>query len=222
MGIDPVSDVALVTVPDDLPVAPFADDTALTGGAPDMTLTLAGSSGGEPTLHCMTGSVSGVGASLLDGPASGMPGIVSSTSSALVQPGDALLNSAGAVLGLLYESHPAASGPTTITYLPSQLVLGVTDDLRSMGKVAPGWLGVVGANSNSPAGATVMAFRPGSPAAGALQTGEVIVGVNSVPVRSMAELRAQVYVLGPDTRVNLSVLDGSVPKVVDLTLGTSP
>jgi S1-C subfamily serine protease len=222
MGIDPVSDVALVTVPVDLPVAPFADDTALGGGSPDMTLTLAGSNGGDPTLRCMPGSVSNVGDSVADGPASGMPGIVSSMSTALVQPGDALLNSAGAVIGLLYESHSSPSGPTTITYLPSQLVLGVADDLRSVGKVAPGWLGVVGANSSSPAGATVMAMKPGSPAAGSLQAGDVIVGVNSVPVRSMAELRARVYVLGPNTEVDLSVLNGTVSRIVDLTLGTSP
>ncbi len=187
-----------------------------------MALTLAGSNGGAPTLRCVPGSVSGVGSRVSDGPASGMPAIVSSTQDAVSEAGDPLLNRAGDVVGLLYESHSAASGPTTVTYLPSQLVLGVADDLRSTGKVAPGWLGVVGTDSSSPAGAMVMALKPGSPAAGTLLPGEVIVGVDASPVRTMAELRARVYVLGPDTPVDLSVLDGSVPEVVDITLGTSP
>ena len=43
VGIDRASDLALITVPDDVPVAPFADDTTLAGGAPDYLLTLAGS-----------------------------------------------------------------------------------------------------------------------------------------------------------------------------------
>jgi S1-C subfamily serine protease len=222
VGMDNQSDVALVTVPDDVPVAPFADDAGLVGGSPDMTLTLAGSPGSVPTLRCMVGSVSVVGSSVSDGPASGMPAIVSSTPTAYVESGDPLLNGAGSVIGLLYESRPASSGPATVTYLPSQLVLGVADDLRSTGKVAPGWLGVIGATSNSPAGATVMALKTGSPAAGHLQAGDVIVGVNSVPVRTMAELRARVYVLAPYSSVYLSVLNGSGPKVVDVTLGTAP
>jgi S1-C subfamily serine protease len=50
----------------------------------------------------------------------------------------------------------------------------------------------------------------------------VIVGINSVPVRSMAELKARIYVMGPHAPVALSVLDGRSIQVVDVTLGTSP
>jgi hypothetical protein len=38
----------------------------------------------------------------------------------------------------------------------------------------------------------------------------------------MAELRARLYVLAPDDAVTLSVLDGTVRQVVDVTLGTRP
>jgi serine protease Do len=224
MGRDDDSDVALVTVPDDLPVAPFADDLALSGGSPDWILTLVGSDTGVPTLHCETGLVSAVGSPLSDGPADGMPAIVSATPGAVTESGDPLLNSAGSVVGLLYENQPAASGPASVTFLPSQLILGVADDLRSTGKVVGGWLGVTGVTGVTPssaAGAVVTGFSPGSPAADALHTGEVIVGVNSIPVRTMAELRSLVYVLAPNSPVELSVLDGSVQKLVDVTVGTS-
>ena len=39
VATDTPSDVALVNVPEDLPVAPFADDTAVESGAPDLALT---------------------------------------------------------------------------------------------------------------------------------------------------------------------------------------
>jgi S1-C subfamily serine protease len=151
-----------------------------------------------------------------------MPAIVSTTSSALAESGDPLLGSNGAVIGLLYNDIHDGNAPSTMTFLPSQLVLGVADDLRSAGKVAPGWLGVIGTNASAAPGATVMAVKPGSPAAGQLVPGEVIVGVNSAPVRSMAELVARLYVLAPNTPVVLSVVEGSVQRVVDVTLGTSP
>ena len=41
VAVDPKSDVALVDVPDDLPVAPFTDDVSLADGNPDLTLTVA-------------------------------------------------------------------------------------------------------------------------------------------------------------------------------------
>ena len=40
VGVDNASDVALVSVPDDVPVAPFADDAALSEGSADMTLSV--------------------------------------------------------------------------------------------------------------------------------------------------------------------------------------
>jgi len=218
MGVDRDSDVALVTVPDDVPVAPFADDTGLAAGAPDMTLTLAGSNDGTPVLHCDPGSVSDVGGPVSQGPADGMPAIFSTAPGVLEEAGDPLLNASGAVIGLLYDDDSAA-GADTITFLPSQLVLGVADDLRSTDRVAPGWLGVGGTTAANSTGAAVMTVIADSPAAGVLTPGEVIVGVNSVPVRTMAELRARLYVLTPHSPVALSVIDGTATKVVDVTLG---
>ena len=55
VAIDHASDIALVSVPDDVPVAPFADDAALDNGSADMTLSMAAPTDGTVALHCEAG-----------------------------------------------------------------------------------------------------------------------------------------------------------------------
>jgi S1-C subfamily serine protease len=223
VGIDNASDIALVSVPDDVPVAPFADDAALAEGSVDMTLSVAprAHATADPattavTLHCEDGTVTGIDTEIASGWAKGMPVITSTATAVNQQPGDPLLNQEGSVIGLLYTSGSSS------TYLPAQLVLGVTDDLRSAGRVVHGWLGVQGDTAAGASGALVASLMPGSPARGLLQSGDVVVAMGSVPIRSMADLRARLYVMAPETRVGLSVADGSSTHVVDVTLSTSP
>ena len=53
VATDKTSDIALVNVPEDLPVAPFADDTSLSGGhaRPDPQLRAGGRHVGRAALH---------------------------------------------------------------------------------------------------------------------------------------------------------------------------
>jgi S1-C subfamily serine protease len=225
VGVDRASDIALVSVPDDVPVAPFADDAALSEGSADMTLSVAppaANAAADPaataavTLHCQYGTVTGIDTEVVGGSAKGMPVITSAATAVNQQAGDPLLNQEGSVIGILYTAGPSS------TYLPTQLVLGVADDLRSTGRVVHGWLGVQGDTATGSRGARVAALMPGSPAAGLLQGGDVVVAMGSVPIRSMADLRARLYVMAPETTVGLSVADGSSTHVVDVTLGASP
>ena len=221
---DKASDVALVTVPEDLPVAPFADDTDLDSGAPDFALTFVSAGGHAVALHCTPGAVSDVGTAIASGPASSMPSITSlpttpSTVASSPMAGEPLLNAEGSVLGILYDPDP---GTAPATFLPSDLVVGVADDLRSQNKVVHGWLGVQGTDAPDDGGATVAQVQSGGPAAGHLQVGQLITAVNSTPVRSMAEVRALLYVLPPGAAVTVSVRQPPAgTKVVDITLGTS-
>ena len=48
------------------------------------------------------------------------------------------------MLGILYDADP---GTSPATFLPSDLVLGVADDLRSQNRVVHGWLGVQGTDA---------------------------------------------------------------------------
>jgi serine protease Do len=216
LGIDEASDIALISVPDDVPVAPFADDAALSEGSATMTLSIAPPTSGTLALHCQDGTVTGVDTGIASGWAKGMPAITTETTAVNQEPGDPLLNQEGAVIGILYTSG------TSSTYLPSQLVLGVADDLRSAGKVVHGWLGVRGATAAGSSGAVVASLMTGSPALGLIDPGDVVVAMGSVPIRSMADLRARLYVMAPQTTVGLSVLDGSSMRVVDVTLSPSP
>ncbi len=218
VAVDKTSDIALVNVPVDLPVAPFADDTNLDGGTPDLALTFVPAGEGSVALHCTPGAVTDVGAAIASGPASTMPSITSSPATPAVMAGEPLLNADGSVLGILYNPDP---GSSPATFLPSDLVVGVADDLRSQNRVVHGWLGVEGTDAPDGAGAKVAAVQSGGPAWGHLQAGQLIVAVNAAPVRSMAELRARLYVLPPGAPITVSVQQPGGTKVVDVTLGSS-
>ena len=191
---------------------------ACSSGTPDLALTFVPAGGRAVALHCTPGAVTDVGAAIASGPAATMPSITSSPATPTVMAGEPLLDSAGSVLGILYDPDP---GTSPATFLPSDLVVGVADDLRSQNRVVHGWLGVQGTDAPDGGGAKVAAVQSGGPASGRLQVGQLIVAVNSTPVRSMAELRALLYVLPPGSAITLSVQQPAGPKVVDVTLGTS-
>jgi S1-C subfamily serine protease len=218
VATDKTSDVALISVPIDLPVATFADDSGVDTGTPDLALSFVSTGGHAVALRCTAGAVTDVGTAITSGPASTMPSITSSPASPALLAGEPLLDENGAVLGILYEPD---AGSSATTFLPSDLVVGVADDLRSEDRVVHGWLGVQGTDAPDGGGARVAEVQSGGPASHVLQVGQLIVAVDSIPVRTMAELRARLYVLAPGTPVTLSVQQPGEPKVVDVTLGTS-
>jgi putative serine protease PepD len=221
VGTDTTSNIALVNVPADVPVAPFSDDGALSGGAPDTALAYV--PGSAVVLQATPGALAAVatGSASTACPDSGMAAITSSPGLSSQTAGEPLLNAAGAVIGILCQPAPGAAA---VTFLPTQLVVGVADDLRSGNRVIPGVLGVQGSDVPGGAGAKLMTVPTGTPAWGRLQAGEVITAVNELPVRTFAELRARLYVLQPGTPVTLSV-QGSPgttgARDVGVTLGKS-
>ena len=223
VGTDATSNVALVNVPADVPIAPFSDDDALGGGAPDTALAYVSAGGSNLALAATPGTLSAVatGSTSAACPDSGMAAITSSPGLSTQVAGEPLLNASGAIIGILCQTVPGASA---VTFLPTQLVVGVADDLRSGNRVVPGVLGVQGSDVPGGAGAKLMTVPSGTPAWGHLQAGEVITAVNEQPVRTFAELRARLYVLQPGTPVTLSVqgAPGSAgAKSVGVTLGKS-
>ncbi|HVT42468.1 MAG TPA: trypsin-like peptidase domain-containing protein [Acidimicrobiales bacterium] len=219
---DADSGVALVDVPEDLPIAPFADEATVAGGASEYTLSYVPAGGAGAALHCTPGSVTSVGDAIGVGPAAGMPSITTSVPAPVsTTAGAVLVTAGGSVAGLLYE--PASSGTTAAgggtTFLPSQLVVGVANDLRSGDRVVPGWLGVKGTDAPSDGGAEVETVSPGSPAATKLESGQVVTAVNALPVHTMAELRARIYILPPGSAITLSVQESTGTQDVGVTLG---
>ena len=95
-------------------------------------------------------------------------------------------------------------------------------DIRAGTDATHGWLGVTG--TDQPAGATVAVVDPASPASGRLAPGQVVLAVNGTVVHTMAELRADLYVLTPGTSVALKVEatpGAPAAKVVNVRLGRS-
>ena len=111
VGIDDSSDLALISVPADIPVAPFVDDSTLLDGSAVLTLSMAATDAGVVALHGTAGSVTAVDAMIASGWAKGMPDITSSAAAVNEEPGDPLLNQAGDVIGIFYGDGPVARLP---------------------------------------------------------------------------------------------------------------
>jgi S1-C subfamily serine protease len=220
VAIDQASDIALVNVPVDLPVAPFADDAALDSGTSVLTLSYVPDGARTIALHSTPGLVTGVGTAISAGPAGGMPSITSSAPAPIVNAGQPLVTASGDVVGILYDPDPGTG--SAVTFLPSDLVVGVADDLRSRDHVVHGWLGMSGTDAPGDAGAKVETVQAHGPSANRLVPGDIIVAVNAAPIRTMAELRASLYVLAPGTSIALSVQGPSGARTVDVTLSGSP
>jgi S1-C subfamily serine protease len=226
IGIDAGSDIALLRVPERLPVPQFdtaADD--LEAGGPAMLISLT-TQAGQALAQWSIGRVSTADATVDQGTAAGMSGIATTSPKVPTTSGDVLVEPSGAVVGLLDKG--GTNSASTTVFIPTWLVLGVTGELASTGTVHHGWLGISGRDASAQSGdvespgATVVGVNPAGAAVGLLRVGDVIVALNGSPVRSMAELRSNLYVLGPGTPVNLEIQRGGVKTNVELNLTASP
>jgi hypothetical protein len=120
------------------------------------------------------------------------------------------------VIGILYTSG------TTSTFLPTQLVLGVADDLRSTGKGLHGWLGVSRATPPPAGGARGgRSSWPGArPPAAATRVTSSWRGAGPHPLHGRSAGPALRD--GAGSTIALSVLDGATTRVVDVTLRRLP
>lgn len=226
VATDRRSDIALVRISGDLPLARFAGDTSLSTGHPVMVMALdAKAEPGEPTVTMWSsGTIRSVGTAVTKGDASGMAGIDAVAPSMPTMAGELLLAPQGGIMGILDSTGSSTRMAGSKVFLPAQLVVGVADDLATSNQVRHGWLDVVGhdTGSGNARGAMVVKVDHGGASTGALQAGDVILGIDGTPVRSMAELRSRLYVLEPGTRVRLRILRGGDPETVAITLSAFP
>lgn len=153
-----------------------------------------------------------------------------STSASLTDGSSVLVDEAGRIVGLWDPSAAPTTAPQASSqmFLPSQLILGVANDLVTSGRVDHGWLGVDAVDVAKPvrspgvSGALVQAVQSNGPAAHHLRPGDIIRSVDNCQVRSMAELRTRLYVLRGGSVAHLQVLRHSRPRAVGVVLGSSP
>jgi S1-C subfamily serine protease len=225
VGLDRTADIAVLRVSDQLPVPRFEADTGVTAGRAAMVLALAAGAPGRPvTASWAAGSIASVGTAAVPVTGDGMAAVAARSPGAPAEPGAVLVDPSGAVIGI----YGARAADGDLLFIPSDLVQSVSRKLAAGGPVDHGWLDVAAVDlPPAPAGfgvqgAVVSAVASGGAADAALRPGDVIMAVDGQPVRSMAELRARLYVEPPGASVTLRVLRQGAPASVVVHLAPSP
>jgi serine protease Do len=153
---------------------------------------------------------------------------------AAINPGNSggpLCNIRGEVIGINTAISSPTGGNVGIGFaIPINTAKFVMEQLIKHGKVVRGWLGVeldevsnlpdpTALGLKEPRGAVVVRVLPNSPAEKAgLQSQDVIVEFNGIPVRSIAHLQSLVGRTPPGTTVQLKIVRGGKEMVVNVTL----
>ncbi|MDA8309285.1 MAG: PDZ domain-containing protein [Actinomycetota bacterium] len=214
VAADHDSGIVLLRLSAPLPSAQMDVGDTLGSGTPALAMALRPGTGNHPPKPVWTSAtVVSVGEPPPGAPPSAMAAITVRGASVPVMPGEPLVDRHGRVEGIL-----ASAWGSERSFLPMSFVVGVTNDLATIGKVQHGWLGVTDATPEGASGAEVVWVDPRGAAAHALRAGDVIVRADGWRVHSASQLRSMLYVLAPGTRVSLVARRGSrvIRAVVEL------
>lgn len=135
--------------------------------------------------------------------------------------GGVLLDGHGRVIGILEELKDPDSDRIGV-FVPTQLALGVANQLASAGQVTHGWLGVSATSLPGKCGAEIVSVLASMPAAEAgLTSGEVIDSVDGHQVCSLADLQARLYVTPPGQQVQIHLETPSGGRTVSVPLAAA-
>ncbi len=229
VGTDPKSDIAVIKVEaKNLPAVEMGDSDGLEVG--EWVLAV-GSPFSENLSHSVTaGIISAMGRSYV-----GLTDYEDYIQTdAAINPGNsggALVDTEGKVIGINTAIATRTGGSQGVGFaIPINMARNIMDSLIKDGKVTRGWLGVMIQNVTDEIaeargltvseGVIVGDVTSGSPAEKAgLKRGDVIIELNSVTMKSTAQLRNLVARTKPGTRVDLTVLRDRQKKNVSLVLG---
>ncbi len=228
VGTDPFSDVAVIKVEaQGLPTLPLGNSDLIRVG--EWVIAIGNPFG---LTHTVTvGVISAKGRSGI-----GITDIEDYIQTdAAINPGNSggpLLNLKGEVIGMNTAIFSRSGGYMGIGFaIPINIVKAVVEQIKTHGKVERGWLGVI-IQDLTPSlakelgikvkeGVLVTEVIPNSPAAKAgLKEKDVILSVNGKPVKTASELRSQVLLLRPGSKVELEILRGEEKKKVTVIIET--
>jgi putative serine protease PepD len=220
LASDQNSNLAVLRVNSDLPVAQFSDDADMKPG--DATVAVAPeprANQGGVTDAVYAGTVRSSGTAVdADATTSAMSATAVNAPLGAGDAGCAMINHAGAVTGIM-DTTTTMKGRRVSVFLPADLVVGVATQLIATGSVRHGWLGVDASDlsaSTSPPGATtastaatggalVDTVQPdGAAARAGIQVGDSIVDIDGRPVRSLADLRTRLYADPPGSTLTVT------------------
>ncbi len=217
VGTDALLGVTVLKLPRTVEVTPTAplEPAVSTGGAPTVLTALAAVRGtATPTEFAYAAAY------LNSRPAAATVGrsviaVTHGKSLAGVIAGTLVLDSTGrAVAAQVPALGTTSFVPTTfLRLLAERIVLGNASD--------HGWLQLVGAPTTTGA-ARVLGVTDRGATWGKVLPGDTIVAINSVQVRTMADVGSILYTSSPGQPVDLTVLRDGHTKVVDVVLAASP
>lgn len=231
VGSDARSGVAVISTAGGLEPATFADEDVEPSDIDIMACLCAGTaaSSSSGTATAAVGMVQGVGTGVqLDSGIDLVNAIEAEMPLGPTSWGGVLLDSHGRVLGIL-DGQMNLGNDTVGLFVPAPLAEGVALELAQTHHVDHGWLGVDCSQPVNPgadateSGAEVTSILPGSPALTAgLEPGDVVVGVGTHVVDSVADLQERLYTVAPGAAVQLHVQRGGKEIVLTVRLADSP
>jgi S1-C subfamily serine protease len=220
-GRDPMTGLAAITVAGTGYPTATLDITPPRPG--DQTITVSARPGGSAPL-VVEGTVSATGTHVADGDALLVGLIETDHPVPAGADGGALVDREGNLRGICV----ALTGQTDAGWaVPAEVALRVADDLRRLGRVDRGWLGIAGApvavDGAVPAGFAVGEVVAGSPAERAgLAAGDVVLAVDDQRVRSLPDVQAALTLTRPGQSVALEVNRADQTLEVEATLVPTP
>src|SRR5690606_23539567 len=230
IGADPKTDLALVKIDADesLPYVEWGDsDTARVG---DWIIAVGNPFGLGQTVT--TGIISARGRSIGAGPYDDFLQV-----SAPINRGNSggpTLDTHGRVIGVNTAIFSPSGGSVGIGFaIPSNMAADDVRQLKELGKVERGWLGVMiqtvnedlaaGLNLPSAEGAIVSQVTPGGPAEKAgIRQGDVIVAVNGERIEEMRELPRVIAGIPAGEKAKIDIWRDGREMTVSATIGSMP
>ena len=229
IGTDSRSDLALLKVEADrLPTVRIGDATRLKVG--QWVLAIGSPFGFEYTAT--QGIISALGRSL---PSDNYVPFIQTD--VAVNPGNSggpLFNLDGEVIGINSQIYTRTGGYQGVSFaIPIDVAMDVVDQLKTQGKVARGWLGVLiqevtpelakSFGLDKPRGALVGQVMEDSPAKKAgVQVGDIIVAFDGLPVNRSSELPPLVGRIRPGNKANLAVFRNGSQQDLPVTIEELP
>ena len=230
VGRDPVSDLAVIQVPDNkLTVAALGSSAKLAVGDPVIAIGSPLGYAGSVTAGIVSAKDRPVCVQNEDGSADACLDAIQTD--AAINPGNsggALVDAAGAVVGINSAAALGTSGGVPITgigwAIPIDYARRIATELISSGKAAHAALGVQGYSviSGLRAGAYLSQIEPNGPAAKAgLKRGDVVVAVDGQPVQIYEALVVFVQQHKPGDKVSIAYFRGSAQHTLTVTLAAA-
>lgn len=148
--------------------------------------------------------------------------------------GGPLFNLEGEVVGINSQIYTRSGGFMGVSFaIPISVAIDVAEQLKDIGKVSRGWLGVVIQEVNKDLaesfglkqakGALVAQLVPGSPAElGGLQSGDIITAFNGQEINLSSDLPHRVGRIKPGSQAKLSIVRNGKVKTLRLEIGALP